>query len=143
MRRALCSHALVSSTSARHRQRLGGDPDPDPDPAPRNPQIGGGDPGWRQGRESTGGEPAGGERQRLSASSGALWVGASGEEYATFPNGKYDDQVDQMSQALNRLRAMVIADGWRDGVEWDPRRARRRRRWATEPQQIFSARTWT
>jgi len=29
------------------------------------------------------------------------------EECSIFPNGKYDDQVDQMSQALNRLRAMV------------------------------------
>jgi predicted phage terminase large subunit-like protein len=38
----------------------------------------------------------------------APWVEAFVEECATFPNGKYDDQVDQMSQALNRLRAMVI-----------------------------------
>jgi hypothetical protein len=29
------------------------------------------------------------------------------EECSTFPNGKYDDQVDQRSQALKRLRAMV------------------------------------
>jgi hypothetical protein len=29
------------------------------------------------------------------------------EECSTFPNGKYDDQVDQRSQALNRLRAMA------------------------------------
>jgi predicted phage terminase large subunit-like protein len=37
----------------------------------------------------------------------APWVEAFVEECSTFPNGKYDDQVDQMSQALNRLRAMV------------------------------------
>jgi predicted phage terminase large subunit-like protein len=37
----------------------------------------------------------------------APWVEAFVEECATFPNGKCDDQVDQMSQALNRLRAMV------------------------------------
>jgi hypothetical protein len=28
----------------------------------------------------------------------------------------------------------ATADGWRDRLEWDPRRGRRRRRWATEPQ---------
>jgi predicted phage terminase large subunit-like protein len=38
----------------------------------------------------------------------APWVEAFVEECATFPNGKYDDQVDQMTQALNRLRAMVV-----------------------------------
>jgi predicted phage terminase large subunit-like protein len=37
----------------------------------------------------------------------APWVEAFVEECSTFPNGKYDDQVDQMTQALNRLRAMV------------------------------------
>jgi predicted phage terminase large subunit-like protein len=37
----------------------------------------------------------------------APWVEGFVEECSTFPNGKYDDQVDQMSQALNRLRAMV------------------------------------
>ena len=31
------------------------------------------------------------------------WVDAFIEECAVFPNGKHDDQVDQMSQALNRL----------------------------------------
>jgi hypothetical protein len=36
----------------------------------------------------------------------ASWVEAFVEECATFPNAKYDDQVDQMSQALNRLRTM-------------------------------------
>jgi hypothetical protein len=51
-----------------------------------------------------------------------------------------DDQVDQMSQALRRLRVMVrlpkysppmpcpprraTADGWRDLLEWDPRRGK-------------------
>jgi phage terminase large subunit-like protein len=39
----------------------------------------------------------------------APWVEPFVEECATFPNGKYDDQVDQMSQALNRLRAMGSA----------------------------------
>jgi hypothetical protein len=68
-----------------------------------------------------------------------------------------DYQVDRMSQALNRLRAMesppkssppmpwpptATAVGWRDRRESDPRRGRRRRRWATEPQQILSAGTW-
>ena len=33
----------------------------------------------------------------------APWVEAFVEECATFPNGKCDDQVDQMSQALNLL----------------------------------------
>jgi hypothetical protein len=54
---------------------------------------------------------------------------------------------DYMSQALNRLRAMVslpsiprqyrgpraaTADGWRDRLESDPSRGRRRRRWAIQ-----------
>ena len=33
----------------------------------------------------------------------APWVEAFVEECATFPNGKCDDQVDQMSQALSLL----------------------------------------
>jgi predicted phage terminase large subunit-like protein len=37
----------------------------------------------------------------------APWVEAFVEECSTFPNGKYDDQVDQMTQALNRMRAIV------------------------------------
>ena len=37
----------------------------------------------------------------------APWVEAFVEECSTFPNGKYDDQVDSMSQALNGLRAIV------------------------------------
>ena len=37
----------------------------------------------------------------------APWVHAFIEECAAFPNGKYDDQVDQMTQALNRMRASV------------------------------------
>ena len=37
----------------------------------------------------------------------APWVEAFVEECATFPNGRHDDQVDQISQALNRLRTMV------------------------------------
>ena len=38
----------------------------------------------------------------------APWVEPFVEECAAFPNGKYDDQVDQMTQALNRMRAMVV-----------------------------------
>jgi phage terminase large subunit-like protein len=38
----------------------------------------------------------------------APWVEAFIEECCSFPNGKNDDQVDQMTQALNRLRAMVV-----------------------------------
>jgi predicted phage terminase large subunit-like protein len=34
----------------------------------------------------------------------APWVDALIEECAAFPNGRHDDQVDSMSQALNRLR---------------------------------------
>jgi predicted phage terminase large subunit-like protein len=37
----------------------------------------------------------------------APWVEAFVEDCSTFPNGKSDDQVDQMSQALNRLRAQA------------------------------------
>jgi predicted phage terminase large subunit-like protein len=43
----------------------------------------------------------------LSHPSIAPWVEAFVEECSMFPNGKYDDQVDQMSQALTRLRARV------------------------------------
>ena len=35
------------------------------------------------------------------------WVQAFVEECSIFPSGKYDDQVDQMSQALNWLCAMA------------------------------------
>jgi predicted phage terminase large subunit-like protein len=38
----------------------------------------------------------------------APWVEAFMDECSTFPNGKNDDQVDQMTQALNRMRAMVV-----------------------------------
>ena len=38
----------------------------------------------------------------------APWVEAFIEECANFPNGKYDDQSDQMTQALNRMRAMAV-----------------------------------
>ena len=34
----------------------------------------------------------------------APWVEALIEEAASFPNGRHDDQVDAMTQALNRLR---------------------------------------
>jgi predicted phage terminase large subunit-like protein len=37
----------------------------------------------------------------------APWVEAFVDELAAFPNGKYDDQVDSFSQALNRLRTIV------------------------------------
>ncbi len=36
----------------------------------------------------------------------APWVDGFIDECASFPNGKHDDQVDQMTQALNRLRGM-------------------------------------
>ena len=35
----------------------------------------------------------------------APWVPGFIDECSSFPNGKYDDQVDQMTQVLNRLRA--------------------------------------
>jgi len=38
----------------------------------------------------------------------APWVEGFIEECTSFPNGKHDDQVDQMTQALNRMRAMVV-----------------------------------
>jgi predicted phage terminase large subunit-like protein len=38
----------------------------------------------------------------------APWVEAYIDEHSSFPNGKYDDQVDQTTQALNRLRSMVV-----------------------------------
>jgi hypothetical protein len=41
-----------------------------------------------------------------------------------------------------RGRRRVPAVGWRERLESDPRRGRRRRRWATEPQEILSAGTW-
>jgi phage terminase large subunit-like protein len=34
----------------------------------------------------------------------APWVEGFIDECSSFPNGKYDDQVDQMTQVLNRLR---------------------------------------
>jgi predicted phage terminase large subunit-like protein len=39
----------------------------------------------------------------------APWVEAFIEECSAFPYGKYDDQVDQMTQALNRMRAVVLS----------------------------------
>jgi predicted phage terminase large subunit-like protein len=36
----------------------------------------------------------------------APWVESFIDECSSFPNGKYDDQVDEMTQALNRLRGM-------------------------------------
>jgi phage terminase large subunit-like protein len=36
----------------------------------------------------------------------APWVESFIDECNSFPNGKFDDQVDQMTQALNRLRGM-------------------------------------
>jgi len=41
----------------------------------------------------------------------APWVEPFMEECSTFPNGKNDEQVDQMTQALNRLRAMTVLTG--------------------------------
>jgi hypothetical protein len=43
-------------------------------------------------------------------------------------------------QCRGRRRATAV--GWRDRLESDARRGRRRSRWATEPQQIPSAGTW-
>jgi phage terminase large subunit-like protein len=40
----------------------------------------------------------------------APWVDALIEEFAQFPNGHHDDQVDSMSQALNRLRKSRALD---------------------------------
>ncbi len=41
----------------------------------------------------------------------APWVGEFIDEAAAFPNGKHDDQVDAMSQALNRLILQPLARG--------------------------------
>jgi len=41
----------------------------------------------------------------------APWVESFIDECGSFPNGKYDDQVDQMTQALNRLRGLGIMPG--------------------------------
>jgi predicted phage terminase large subunit-like protein len=38
----------------------------------------------------------------------APWVDQFVEECAVFPNGTHDDQVDAMSQALNRMRAAEV-----------------------------------
>ena len=40
----------------------------------------------------------------------APWITGFIEECAAFPNGAYDDQVDAMSQALNRLRKSPSLD---------------------------------
>ena len=37
----------------------------------------------------------------------APWVPGFIDEASSFPNGKYDDQVDQMTQVLNWLRNAV------------------------------------
>jgi predicted phage terminase large subunit-like protein len=62
-------------------------------------------------------EPQGGKAARVAAVSPVIearnvwlpqeapWVGDFVEECAAFPNGRYDDQVDAMSQALLRLTA--------------------------------------
>jgi predicted phage terminase large subunit-like protein len=41
----------------------------------------------------------------------APWVDAFIEECASFPAGRHDDQVDQMTQALNRLSRMAASGG--------------------------------
>lgn len=38
----------------------------------------------------------------------APWVESFIDECGSFPNGKFDDQVDQMTQALNRLRGLGV-----------------------------------
>ena len=59
--------------------------------------------------------PSGGKVSRANAVVGAVesgnvhlpkkakWVGEFIDEFAQFPNGKHDDEVDAMTQALNRL----------------------------------------
>lgn len=47
------------------------------------------------------------------------WVGEFVEEHAGFPNGAHDDQVDGMSQGLNRLLLAPLLAGALDVVEPD------------------------
>lgn len=70
-------------------------------------------------------EPQGSKQARLSAvapliEAGNVWLPTSElapwtddliEETAAFPSGAHDDQVDAMSQALNRLLLQPLADG--------------------------------
>lgn len=70
-------------------------------------------------------EPQGGKEARAAAVSPLIeagnvflpspelapWVGDFIEECAAFPNGKNDDAVDAMSQALNRLILQPLLDG--------------------------------
>ena len=53
----------------------------------------------------------------------------------------HDAQGSASRQCRGRRRSAAV--GWRDRLESDPRRGRQRRRWATEPQQLPSAGTWT
>ena len=46
----------------------------------------------------------------LPAAEIAPWIGDFIEEHAAFPTGKHDDQVDQTSQALNRLLLSPVLD---------------------------------
>lgn len=70
-------------------------------------------------------EPKGGKVERANAVSPfveagnvwlpapelAPWVGGYLEEMAAFPNAKHDDQVDQTTQAINRLLLQPLLDG--------------------------------
>ena len=58
----------------------------------------------------------------------APWIEAFVEETAAFPNGRYDDQVDAMTQALNRMRtshgnfsvpeSQIVEEPFRIPEEW-------------------------
>lgn len=58
----------------------------------------------------------------------APWIAAFVEETAAFPNGRYDDQVDAMTQALNRMRtshgnfsvpeSQIVEEPFRIPEEW-------------------------
>lgn len=70
-------------------------------------------------------EPKGGKVERANAVSPfceagnvklptpelAPWIGGYLEEMAAFPNGAHDDQVDQTTQAINRLLLQPLLDG--------------------------------
>ena len=66
------------------------------------------------------------------------WIRCRKPSTGCAPWGAYPSSPRQW-----RGRRPATAVGWRDRRESDPRRGRRRRRWATEPQQIPSAGTWT
>lgn len=88
--------------------------------------------------------PEGGKVARVNAISPLLesgnvylpqkeWVNDFIEECVSFPNGKHDDDVDSMSQALNRLRTVnaQVIDLTPDEIEEQRRRQEQLRRYAT------------